>query len=523
MRRYSKSMDIPAQPPSGRPAKSSLRALAPFAPPVAIFVVAFSIYLLTMAPTVFGLDSAEFSATAFNLGVPHATGYPLYILLGKLFTWLPVGDVGYRLNLMSGVFGALTAGVAYGIALLITHRVFPSMAAAAFLAFSFYFWSSSVVAEVYTLHALLTAIVIYLILQWEKRGDNRFLYAGCFLWGLSFGNHMATAFLGPGLAYLVLSALWQGRIRWRHVAIAAAFFIPALGIYAYIPLRYAANAWPYALGEFNAAGEFVRTNFFTFQGAWGTLTAEQFDTFMWAHRGLDYLQELGRSLWWLLANFLGVGIVLGGLGLLRSWGTDRRRLIFLGSTVVVNLLFFASYGAPDKQAMLLAVYLIWALWLAEGIAFALGRMEHNGPRWPTWTSPLGRYLKPGMAFLLLPALALGINFSFADVSSDTSIRDRYTQVLTLLEPNALVLAWWPDSSPMLYFQVAEAMRQDVKIVDRYLMSVDNERKLLESRIGKQPVYIFGHVPPLNVGHEAVPIPGPGVLFHRLLPGAALDY
>jgi len=132
--------------------------------PYLAFAVCFAVYLLTLAPTVYRLDSAELSAAAFNLGVPHATGYPLYLLLGKAFTYLPIGDVGYRLNLMSAVFAAGAVVIVYQLSFLVTKRVVTSFAVACSLGFSYYFWVSAVVAEVYTLHVFLTGLTIYLLM-----------------------------------------------------------------------------------------------------------------------------------------------------------------------------------------------------------------------------------------------------------------------------------------------------------------------------------------------------------------------
>ena len=73
------------------------------------------LYLRTMAPTVYGLDSAELTAGAYLLGIVHAPGSPTYLLLGHLFTWLPFGDVGYRVNLLSACAGALAVGFVYAI------------------------------------------------------------------------------------------------------------------------------------------------------------------------------------------------------------------------------------------------------------------------------------------------------------------------------------------------------------------------------------------------------------------------
>ena len=67
--------------------------------------VAFAAYWRTMAPTVYGLDSAELTTGAYVLGIVHAPGSPLFLLLGHVFSWLPFGDVGYRLNLLSACAG----------------------------------------------------------------------------------------------------------------------------------------------------------------------------------------------------------------------------------------------------------------------------------------------------------------------------------------------------------------------------------------------------------------------------------
>src|SRR3989337_3601938 len=82
-------------------------------------LVAFAVYLRTLAPTVMWYDMGEFATAAYVLGIAHNTGYPLYILLGKLFTLLPVGDIAYRVNLMSAVFASLTVAVIF----LIIHEL----------------------------------------------------------------------------------------------------------------------------------------------------------------------------------------------------------------------------------------------------------------------------------------------------------------------------------------------------------------------------------------------------------------
>lgn len=73
-----------------------------------VFLLPFVLYLKTLAPTIYNLDSAELTTAAATGGLVRATGYPLYLLIGQLWAKLPIGDVGYRFNLLSALFSAGT-------------------------------------------------------------------------------------------------------------------------------------------------------------------------------------------------------------------------------------------------------------------------------------------------------------------------------------------------------------------------------------------------------------------------------
>ncbi|NIN64847.1 MAG: DUF2723 domain-containing protein, partial [Anaerolineae bacterium] len=124
-----------------------------------LFAGSFLIYLGTLAPSVATIfdDSLEFQLVCYLPGIAHPTGYPLYTLLGKLFTFVPLGDVAYRVNLMSAFFAALTVVFLYAtLRLIVKYRVPAALGAASF-ALSPVFWSQAVIAEVYTLNAAFVA------------------------------------------------------------------------------------------------------------------------------------------------------------------------------------------------------------------------------------------------------------------------------------------------------------------------------------------------------------------------------
>ena len=100
------------------------------------FLLPFAVYVRTLAPTVYGLDSAELTTGAYCLGLVHVPGYPLYLLIGHLFTRLPIGNVGYRMNLMSAFFGALAVALFYLVLVRLCRRPLAALSAVLFLASS---------------------------------------------------------------------------------------------------------------------------------------------------------------------------------------------------------------------------------------------------------------------------------------------------------------------------------------------------------------------------------------------------
>jgi len=141
------------------------------------FLLALLLYLQTLAPSVATLldDSLEFPLAAYTLAIAHPTGYPLYMLLGKLVSLGPWSNVAWALNLLSAMAGALTLALTYLIARELTRppepsagRRWPALLGAAALAVSPLFWSQAIIAEVYTLNSTFFAALIWLALRWAR-------------------------------------------------------------------------------------------------------------------------------------------------------------------------------------------------------------------------------------------------------------------------------------------------------------------------------------------------------------------
>ena len=137
---------------------------------LSVVLISFLIYLKTLAPTVLYYhptafpDSVVLQIQAIVLGIPHTTGYPTWVMLTHLFTYLPFGDLVYRTNLSSAVYASAAVLLVYLLCLRLTRRAVPSCVAALLFGLSRDFWSQAVITEVYTLNALFVALAIFLFL-----------------------------------------------------------------------------------------------------------------------------------------------------------------------------------------------------------------------------------------------------------------------------------------------------------------------------------------------------------------------
>ena len=197
----------------------------------------------TLAPSLDYRDSPEFINTAYSLGISHPAGFPTYNLLVKSFAFLPLGSIAFKVNLFSLVFACLTLAFLYLLINIFLELLFGSekigilvgLFPVLILAFSESFWYHALVAEVYSLHAFFTCLIFYLLLQWKRKDDVRFLYASAFIYGLSAGNHATVAFYLPAIVMLYFA--WERKARLKNLFVSSLVFLIGFSVYLYLPIR----------------------------------------------------------------------------------------------------------------------------------------------------------------------------------------------------------------------------------------------------------------------------------------------
>ena len=186
------------------------------------FFYSFIIYLMTMAPTASFWDCGEFIATSVIMGVPHPPGSPLYLLLGNVFSQIPIfSDIGARVNLMSPIVSAFAVMFLYLIIVQLVEewRGKVENISDAIIAYGGGFigactfavtdshWFNAVEAEVYAMSTFFTAIVVWIILKWSqnigKIGNTRYILLIAYMLGLASGVHLLNLLALPFIALIV--------------------------------------------------------------------------------------------------------------------------------------------------------------------------------------------------------------------------------------------------------------------------------------------------------------------------------
>ena len=227
-----------------------------------VFGISLCVYTITLAPTVQFWDNGELIASAVTLGPSHPPGAPVYMILAKVFSWLPLSsDIACRLNFFSALCSALTISMTYLIHVQLLRRFarlndrwipFCGIIGALSFAFTDAFWTNATEAELYSLSMLITACLVWLILKWEvSERDDRILLAAAYLTGLAIGAHLMTTLILPAAGWLVYATLQvrNGRrftirsVVFYMLITAAGFLIIYPGIAQKIPLAVFRFGW----------------------------------------------------------------------------------------------------------------------------------------------------------------------------------------------------------------------------------------------------------------------------------------
>ncbi|MCB0165926.1 MAG: DUF2723 domain-containing protein [Anaerolineae bacterium] len=461
-----------------------------------VFILCLALNVTTLAPSVVTLfdDSLEFQLVTYQLGIAHPTGYPLYTMLGKLFTLLPVGNVAYRVNLMSAGFGAATVSLLF----LLIRRVLQiqteaglrskpidspfhvnpiesslqpdhgstpdklrsrlqpagsvvwpayvgSLVGALLFAVGFVFWQQATIAEVYTLNAFFVVLILLMAVSADGQSP-RPVYWLAFLFGLSLTHHRTMLLLLPAVGIYLLLIYGPTLFRPKTVLISLLLGLLPLLIYLYLPLR----------GEVGSLDGTYRNSW---AGFWQQVTASGYGAFIFSN---PFNQTRDLIFYWNLLADQFYTTALGIIGLL--YLIQRGPISILGLTGVAFLTYFTFnifYNVADIEVFFIPIFLVWALWSGLGAGFLLAtmaRLRHTVWRWGLVTLLLGIFGL--MMFQLVRA-----NYPTLKQSYTWTIHDYGLDIIRQpLADQPVIVGILGEMTLVRYFQQTENQRPDIETV-----------------------------------------------------------
>ena len=459
--------------------------------------IAFVVYLFTLAPSVIQIDTGELAAVQATLGIAHPTGYPLYTIIGFLFSKIPLPFTTiYQLNLLAALYCAIAVSVfTYTAKFILDNieifstqkvinadkkkkqskkhkaekkqsskiflefnepiKILSAVLAGLALAFSKTFWFQSTSVEVYSFHLLLMSLIIFTLLKAyvkkEESEDNikskSWLFFAFFL-ALGFTNHMTTLLIFPGVAYLYFNKWRFNKNSFLRIGLMLLVFLPVLVlIYSYFPIR--ASQQPFFNWGNPVDLERIIRHISGFQyQVWLFSSTEA------AKEQLDYF--IGN----LISEF-SITILVVVFGIIVTFIKSRKLFIFLFISFLFTVLYSINYDINDIDAYFLLAYVSLSFFSILGFVKIFSELSNN---------KIVRSITVFVAALIITFQAYS-NFSEVD-QSKTYVYEDYTRtLLSSVEKDAIIFSYQWDYfiSASYYYQFVENLRRDIVVVDKELL------------------------------------------------------
>ncbi len=458
---------------------------------IAAFVIPLIVYIMTLAPTVSFIDSGELATVCIKLGVAHPTGYPLFTILGNLFSHIPIGEPIYRLNLMCAVISAATVFLFFNL-LVFLFREFRlpgngvketvtvkkvkgkvqktvtkakvlqklgdgpvyiiSLTASLLLGFSLTFWQSATSIEVYALHSFFLVAIIYLFLKacnslnkthetfWQS---EKYWLGFAFVLGLSFTNHLSTLFLGIGTLYLYFALQGFNKESFKRIGIMAIPFTIGLSVYSYLLIR--------ADNPILSWG-----NPHNLENLFNHVRGRQFS--VWMFSSFDNAEkQFGHFISNLPEEFFAVSLILIIPGLIALYNVSKKFFIYTLLLFGFTVIYAINYDIYDINSYFLLAFVITAIWIAFGLYYVIQKLKDNST------------VYAGIS-LVLVAITLYFNYPKADQSENYFVEEYTMNVFNSAPPNSIIISvqwdFWVSAS--MYYQFVKGIRPDIAVLDKEL-------------------------------------------------------
>jgi hypothetical protein len=450
---------------------------------IAAFLIPAIVYIASASPEPGAWDTAELQGVPYILGISHPTGFPLYVMIGYLWSHLfAIGSIAWRMNAMSGVAIGVACAAAYVVARRFGASPSAALLATLWFAFSQNAWAHAARAEAQDVAVMCCALAIYAFVRWMQ-GDAQKWFVGAFaLCGLGMAAHPNALWILP--AFVVGAFLERRRLAYRPVFAAAASIVAGLLLYGYLPLRsaYVANHGLDPAASLAGAGGGIFWNYNdprTPSGLALELTGSQTETPAYFIASFNPL-HVKDALWALVVEIRSQYGVLAGIllvaGFVVAWRRQWRTTLVVAIACTAALLFSAVY--PNESDV--GRYRLLVAWLAVPFFGALTPRAGSGRRGVAWHA----------ALILFLGLGAGLAFEQHRSFFHHAPREGGRWVIDAVRPyvpaGGAIVTGWLDATSLAYGAYV-----DGSLPGRIVVSDDALRTDLYRRWAKQrPIFVL---------------------------------
>ncbi len=392
--------------------------------PCILSFTSFIAYLFTLSRNVNFGDSGEFITASYLNTVAHPPGYPLYTLVGHIFSWLPIGSVAFRINLMSAVFASLSIFFLGLYLENITKNKYAIVSASIFLGFSHLFWSQSVIAEVYTLMVFFIILLMYMISEWEKTKDMQRLYVIALIASLSLGNHILIVVFFPAFIYYIYSK--KPKLTQKNLMMLLLFFLAGLLIYLKLPVS-SSNVFNY--GDMADPKTFV--SHVTMK-----LYRERF-----AEISLDSFSIPMQAILFIINEYM-IYLGLCVFGLFSLWAKHKKIIFSWMILICVYVILSILNSSIFTEVHYLPIIVLSSILMGAGVGYVVLLFP--------------QYKKFVLIFVLLFPLFTLFRYPGVNMAQDRSAVEYFEYISGTMEQNSMYIAKGDDDFyPALYFMIVE--------------------------------------------------------------------
>jgi len=426
------------------------------------FFIPFWVYSYTLCPTVsVYADAGEFPTFAYLSGFGHPPGYPLFILILKLFLLLPFGNPAQKANLASAFLAAATIALFYLLVRRLTRDSFSAFVAGQILAFSKIYWRNALVAEVFSLLAFFSVLTFYLFYLWKETGQKKYFYWLLLAAGFGLAHHQLIII---PLFYLLIWFFWEKK--WRELELKNYFlavFLVGVGFLPYLYIWQVAKTRPLMNWE----------NPQTLQGLWRLISRASYGTFQLTQlaRAVSVPTQILGIAKMQISSFTVLGIVLALIGLFSAFRSNRKIFFYsLFIIILMSLIFPVISGMPVTQ--LPEIPYLERFQIIPGIFLAL--LAGFGIR------SLRRLRLLKKEFLgVIPLLILVLNFSAVNQRGNFFGQYLAQDLLSDVDQNSIfIFEGDPEINTLFYNRYVLGQRKDITYIVGNLL-IANQKWYLE--------------------------------------------